>query len=353
MFQKLIIDGFRCFREMEIPALSRLNLITGRNNSGKTALLEALWLLARNGDPVVTQGLNMFRGVDKLPPDPEEFWGWLFRLKAIPGRFEIWSKTTRDIDKALTATLEPPNKKPESVRVNRNERTPVSAFSTGLEGKLQYRAYAATEGRFSATRSWIGPQGPEMQYGEQRDLVPAVFLSSVTRVFEQDVEMYSRLEETKQADEVLRGLKLLDPRVRRIAILNRGGLPMIAIDVGLERLIPLQFLGEGATRVFSLVTGLVSAKGGIALLDEIENGLHHSALESIWGLLAQLAKDLDVQVFATTHSYECIRAAQKALAHEPGLLTVHRLAIVNERVQAFTFDDEALDVAMKEELEVR
>ena len=80
-------------------------------------------------------------------------------------------------------------------------------------------------------------------------------------------------------------------------------------------------------------------------------------VQKVWRAIAEAARQFDVQVFATTHSFECIGAAHQAFSEDlPGLqddLRLHRLDRVNGDTVAKTYDREILGAAMEMRLEVR
>jgi AAA15 family ATPase/GTPase len=81
MYTSFEIENFRCFNRLKVDKLARINLITGKNNSGKTSLLEALWLHAAPNNPMLTLRLNHIRGIKEGDYNSEELWGWLFHKK--------------------------------------------------------------------------------------------------------------------------------------------------------------------------------------------------------------------------------------------------------------------------------
>ena len=118
---------------------------------------------------------------------------------------------------------------------------------------------------------------------------------------------------------------------------------------------PLSSLGEGAKRLLGLSLALTNARNGILLLDEIENGIHYSVLPDVWRLIFQTARRLNVQVFATTHSWDCIEAFQKAAAEDddPASGVLVRLQNQNGEVTSTVFDERRLAIATREGIEVR
>ena len=109
-------------------------------------------------------------------------------------------------------------------------------------------------------------------------------------------------------------------------------------------------------RLSSIALAIGSTRNGVVLVDEIENGLHHSVMKKVWGGIAQFAREFNVQVFATTHSWECIRSAHEAFSEDELYdFRLHRLERIKDTddVRAVTYDQETLDIALKKELEVR
>ena len=94
--------------------------------------------------------------------------------------------------------------------------------------------------------------------------------------------------------------------------------------------------------------------GGVVLIDEVENGLHHGVMKKVWKALAEAARKENVQIIATTHSWECIQAAHDAFM-EMGRydFRLHRLELIKSKIEAISYDKETLNAALKSELEVR
>ncbi len=196
--------------------------------------------------------------------------------------------------------------------------------------------------------SWIALSSAQPWAG------PSIFIGSAGRSQEEDVKAFSELEAANRQEEVLRSLQILEPRLRRLSILLLADEPAIHGDIGLSRLVPLQFMGEGMRRVISIIAAIASARRGSVLIDEIENGLHYSIMKDVWTAIAKAARQADVQVFATTHSWECIVAANESFSKSDSFdLAMHRLDRRDKEIRIVTYDREALAAAIKHELEVR
>ena len=184
---------------------------------------------------------------------------------------------------------------------------------------------------------------------------PGFFLAARFRISpEEDAERFGQLDMTEGVDNLLEALKIVEPRLKRLTTIFSAGVPMIYGDIGLGRMFPLALMGDGLGRLTSLLLAIANAPGGVVLVDEIENGLHHSILSKVWQAIGDAARRFDTQVFATTHSFECIRAAHQAFEESDGYdFRLHRLERVGDVIRAVTYDQESLGAAMKADLEVR
>ena len=114
-------------------------------------------------------------------------------------------------------------------------------------------------------------------------------------------------------------------------------------------------MGEGIYRILTIAMYLVTAENKVLLVDEIETGLHYEAQTDMWRLILETAKELNVQVFATTHSWVCIAAFQEALSQveDSSIGKLFRLDSKYGKLRAVEYDAEDLDVAVNKGIEVR
>ena len=106
MIETFILKNFRCFEDHSISPLSRINLITGKNNSGKTAFLEGLFLHLGGTNPELPLNINVFRGIAKLVPNAQEIWGWLFTNKDFRQTIQLSSYDDAGQKRELSISLE-------------------------------------------------------------------------------------------------------------------------------------------------------------------------------------------------------------------------------------------------------
>lgn len=184
---------------------------------------------------------------------------------------------------------------------------------------------------------------------------PSVFVGSAGRTPEEDAVAFSDLEITNRQDELLPALRILETRLQRLSILLLAGQAVIHGHIsGLSRQVPVQFMGEGIRRLLSILLAIHQAANGNVLIDEIDNGFHYSVLKDVWRAIALAARQAAVQVFATTHSWECVRYAREAFEQDTIYdLRLHRLERFDDRISAVSYNKEMIETALRNGLEMR
>jgi AAA15 family ATPase/GTPase len=156
-------------------------------------------------------------------------------------------------------------------------------------------------------------------------------------------------------EERLEGLlRKIEPRLKTIRSIKPHGAALIYVDMGLKEKIPAVHFGQGFIRLLSIYSELIASGKKVLLIDEVENGLHHSVITEIWRGLLNAAQQEDVQVFATTHSYECIKAAHAAFAETMDYdFALHRLEELNGSITVTTYDKDTLETSLASNFEIR
>ncbi len=316
----LDLQEFRGFTKLELAGLQRVNLIVGRNNCGKTSLLEAIVLACQ---PMrVTQDLP---GLLRAKPfnEAEQYRRWLVRDGAAKDSW-IWRKPS----KANHVRMAGPGHRIEAGKLAdmQSHGSPVFQFAVP-------NAFQALECRILS-----------VQLREPTSLVQLFDRAMSQRGGEERIETM---------------LRQVDPRFRKIRIrAPNGQSPFIELDLGLSERLPLAQTGQGMSRLVALFSELLGDKPDVCVVDEIENGIHHTLLPQLWRGIATAARDLGVQVFATTHSHECIVAAHEAMAEQPSYdFSIVQLFRYEEQepkgLQGRVLDRSLIEAAIKGEVDVR
>lgn len=361
MYRSFIVSNFRCFHRLSIADLKRVNLISGINNVGKTALLEALFLHCGAYNPALVLKLSAFRGIEAIKLEigrgAETPWESLFTKfdvskkvtlegeNDVAGRRILHLKVIREAEE-LSKIGQPLQHAPEPSQLAITSSELVQVLELEYEhGDRKRGSYYVILDQKGLRSEPIPPSPP----------FPGFFLASRARLSPaEDAERFGKLEIIGQQDVLVRALKEIEPQLQRLAVVVAGGIPMIHGEIGLGRLVPLPVMGDGMARLASLVVAIANAQGGVVLVDEIENGLHHSVLQKVWRAIGDISRQFDAQVFATTHSWECIVAAHRAFTGSDVYdFRLHRLERAKEKINAITYDQEALTAAVDAGLEVR
>jgi AAA15 family ATPase/GTPase len=361
MYKSFTIEKFRCFSKLKIESLERVNLVGGMNNVGKTALLEALWLHHGYQNPSLGLKADVFRGMDRFKLD-EMMWTLFLNFDA-SRTIKIESIDSNNLlgtlkinFRQLPSSVIPIEKAREMRNGNDTSETSVASEKTVEEPLVEVAFdYLDSSGYRSEARAVRSQKEVEFKTGHMAKESVGIYLAARVPYSMEDLsERLGNLQINKKEDQVLRILQIIEPDLVGLKILTRGGSPLIFGDTKKERLVPLPLMGDGMMRLLNMALSMTGAAHGILLIDEIENGFHHSLMVKVWKAVSQLSRECETQVVATTHSRECIIAAAKAFAEkDESDFRYYRLERVDGESRPVAYDQEALRAAIETELEMR
>ncbi len=361
MLTDFTVRGFRCFEQLEIPRLRRLNLITGKNGTGKTTLLEALRVYACDGSPDDLSVMLDVRGESNVPSAVDAL-ATLFGVSSTPYN---WANKTCELGPAAD---------PLQLRMRWYQWRKKGSRAAGGDW-IETTERAGSEAFLIVVRNeksaeeqhvpvdWPTLRNPTSAWDP---LLPSFFVGIQGVSAETMDSIWQQIVLEGKDTEVLKAVGLIEPRITRLAFVrdksaNKTQARIAFHDSRTPR--PLSALGAGVHRFLGLLLACHAARGGLLLVDEIDTGLHYSVQTRIWELLTAWAVLFDVQVFATTHSLDCVRAfaeiaKRDASAHSNnglGLAQVIRLGRRGDSpLRAFLFEDaETFEMVAEDELEVR
>jgi hypothetical protein len=358
MYKSFQIQNFRCFDDLSLQKLARVNLVAGLNNVGKTALLEAIFLHVAAYNPAATLQLSALRGIEGVKIEfgawTESPWDSIFRNFDTSNPIRLVGDNESTGRRTLTLRVLTQAQEMASLRQylpGKDEKSlsPLQAPAKVLE--LEYEQL----GMHGKNQLILDQKGVRIEPIPPSAPFPGFFVSDrAPRPSTEDAELFGKLEVVNKQAELLRVLQLIEPRLKRLAMLVVEGLPLLHGDIGEERLMALPLMGGGMARSMGLVLRLCNASNGVLLVDEIENGLHHSVMVEVWSAIRELARNFNAQLIATTHSRECIEAAHEAfLRSKEGEFQLHRLERTRDRIHVVTYEQEELGAAIETGLETR
>jgi hypothetical protein len=170
-------------------------------------------------------------------------------------------------------------------------------------------------------------------------------------------DLEKRLENlivNKQLSSIINVLKKVDGSIQNLS-LGRNGL--VYVDIGLERLIPINLLGDGIRRLLTILLTMFDAKNGIVLIDEIDNGLHFSAQKTLWNAIIEGTKQYKVQLFCTTHNYETLKSLSECVVENNNdyqdKIRSYTLRKIDSNVTSYKYDYEKLGFSIQQGIEFR
>jgi len=380
MLDSLEIKNFRSLEDFQVKKLGRVNLIVGKNNSGKSSVLEALRIYAGNANKgllkKIAQGHDetyflkeneievennslpfedLFTG-RKFPSDNREI-----NIGELESREKnLIIKSAWLVEKERVVVDDHGN---ETIGVG---KVAVDKLSFPDKDKIIGQALKISKGKWAFNIFLDGLMSlTELIHGMHEtpcSFIPTQFVSMNNLAKEWDAIVLTEAEETVKA-----AMKIILPEFDNLTFVNNQShstvnkssrLAKVKIK-GLSHPVPLNSLGDGMVRILQLVLNIFPAKGGFLLIDEFENGLHYSVQEKVWQLLFELAEKLDIQVFATTHSWDCIESFSKVAfankATEGVLFRVGQSVRTSDkgRVIATVFDKQQLYNITQSDVEVR
>ncbi len=370
MLTKLTISNFRNIESLTLDPLGRITLIAGKNGVGKTAVLEALWLLSGADNPELCARLGAMRGMSA--PGRDYVFRDLFHDFDTGGRIGIvaygdWGNRSRRLDVFLQD-----HQQTDALRYNarvpgNTDQLSITSMEDDVEIVFRYKHNDRKEYR---SRAWMvaeqlsavpfAPPLTSQGIRQERQTVPhrpsSVFMTALHRDDPQtNATRLSRLQLEGQDSRLLNLIHPIEPRLERLALISIEDTPVIhAYLRDVTKPIPVHLLGEGLNRMLRLGLAMSEVSGGMLLVDEIENGLHHSVQKEIFSILYSLAEELDVQIVATTHSRECVRKAHKSSTPlMDNAFAFYRLDYYDGQVLPVRYDAEMLDVAIEHNMEIR
>ncbi len=333
------VESFRNLQGVELSDLEQVNLIVGGNNSGKTSVLEAIAISLSPVDFVDWSITARSREVRSVFAAREGALGsldaikWMFphnTVDGLPRPEQIslkmqgsWIVERLVANCALLRGIPPESLFNEAGRRIRRERDDsFDLEETGLH--LEVRAYLNSSPKANLQTSFFDPVDGILH--NEVSLWPSIGLtqrrSSQPRLRKVLLGPYShrnqplllrsvsRLTEMGLKDRLINLLTSIDNDLLDIDIITSEpfGRPTLLVNRRGAGLLPISVLGDGFRRALSIALAMVEARSGVLLIDEIETAFHVSVLDRVFPWMKEMARDLDVQVFATTHSLEAIQA---------------------------------------------
>jgi AAA15 family ATPase/GTPase len=399
MLTNLKIQNYRILENITFNELSHVNLIVGRNNVGKSSVLEAVKLFSKLGSPIVMSKFLDERNNNATSPDSylavEHFFTnkqleskiyigdidknnyieieRLFYLKQgmeevenliSLGELNLGELNIKKLSnlKELLSDKEIGNSLPQDITGNEKEKIKVTCTNVFLK-KPNVAKRFTPQGILIKNIYFKTYDESDYQKEESRLIKNTPIEYSVTYIptglipFSELSASWDSVSLTEKEGAVINALKLIEPRIERLNFINssrhKSRIAVVKL-VDTSEPVPLKSLGDGMSRVLQLILSILQIEeNGFLLIDEFENGLHYSVQPKIWDLLFKLAEQYKIQVFATTHSKDCVESFGEIWKKYEGKGSFHRLSFKENKLRAISYDCETLSDAIESDIEVR
>jgi len=341
---RLSVKNFRALDDLTLEDLGRVNVFVGRNNAGKTTILDAIELLATKTPLILFKQLLRLTKTESL--DHNLYTQIDFNF--LPLLFSYGANTIEIGGVSSALMIEKDNGKVNFIELSTLVDIHPMSKKTGklfsFDFDLFKQGYLLKETTTVKAAKTSTP-----------------LLLVTTQLMPNDVleKLWTDIQLTGLEQHVFKALQILDSRIENLAFKQIN--PSIPIKMpyvrksDIDSPVLLSSMGDGMSRVLQIILSLLNAKDGILLIDEFENGLHYRIQEALWLMVFTLATELNVQVFVTTHSWDVIESFSKIAVEHPeeGVLYSLGRSRIDGRLNAHRYSEERLYQVTQSEMEVR
>jgi hypothetical protein len=349
MIKAVHIARFRVIRECVAEGLGRVNLLIGKNDCGKTAFMEAVQLaddVEHAAHRLVGAQRRRLRRVLKVH-DFARFWRPTFFSMDAKAGFSISIVDEHGVRQ--TVDMRQGEVRDEIIAESDEDRDLVKSPTWAIDVEITRFNQSTRRQRIVATQDRLKLPPVQSEDG-------SAWISSGTNITDGDIKNISSLKQRGQDGLLLELLREIDDRVIGIELLAPGGdVAELFVRLGDGSLVlPAALMGEGFQRCLEIGASAAEYEWPTVFIDEIENGMHYLALEPLWRWIATISRRRSLQVFATTHSEECIHAASRAFqALDDDGLRVIRLDRLESGTRAALYDRALVETAERTGTEIR
>jgi predicted ATPase len=378
MINSLRIRGYRTFEQFEMGDLGRVNLLVGRNNTGKTSILEGLFILASGANLGVLWQVLARRGEQVMPePNPTrpfqaetDISHLFFGHELAAGKEFVFSTTNEKPERSVRFKIDEakPEEHPQLFAPLADETLTSPRLALWTTGTPDFNLPPLPISRLGTLRIEALQQFMQLtQRQAKAEVGAAQFITTESLAVQQIAQLWNSIVLTPDEDRIVKALQILEGRIERIAQVQtgliqypgqgfsyptRGGFYLRLS--GDDRRVPIGSFGDGMWRMLAIAVALVRAKDNLLLIDEIDTGLHYTVMADMWKLVYEAANLFNVQVFATTHSYDCVHSLATICApgmSDRGVVTIQR--IEQNKTKSVPFSESEIKMAADRQIEIR
>lgn len=345
IYTNIQIHNFRGIRTCSLNELGQVNLFFGKNNCGKSSLLEALLLLSEPYNPTLPVVLNNSRNLYSVSEDDLKT---DFYMADPENKINIKSEGEQKRD-VIISMME--SKRRE---VHVNELNHENSDNLGREYGYRFDFTFGEDKRSYSSELTVNEDDQNLvnavstyKDGLHAGYIPSSYLKSGA------VEKLSEIIKSKQENNIVNALRIVEPKINDIQLVG----DKIMVDVGMPTRLPINVLGDGVRKILYIILSIYTLRNGVLMIDEIDNGLHYSVMIKLWNVILKTCKETNTQLFISTHSSDIVKALVESLkeqeADAPPVSSYKLIKKDDDELVALRYGEEQLAYAVEQEIEVR
>ena len=342
MIKNISIENFRQFDHLEVKNLKRINFFVGKNNCGKTTILEALFIMVNPQNYNAWANLLKFRGLE-LPND--------LMLNAFGNSETNTIKLSIEINDEHCELKISPKAENEtlvnSISNENNQAKKVYDYNITITKNEIKEVYPASVSVLESGDKLIPIKTFFNSYGA------IIFLSDKNLI--NDIKwQISELFKKSQEHKLIELLKLFSNTITNIL--------MIGNDIYIENKdlvrLPLALMGDGLKKYLAIACSLLDERLNYICIDEIENGLHFETQKTLLKAILRLSREKNIQMFITTHSYETLKFLSEIMQEDEFLNQKDDVVVLQidhspEGYDVYPYNAELIEHRIENDLEMR
>lgn len=359
LLKDISIKHFRGIDSLELQDLKKVNLIVGQNNTGKSTVLEAMFLLVGMSNPTLIPTINRFRGINRIGESEFKYLFHKLDFELSPSiEANLVDTSFRKLD--IIPIFKKLSDSSQSIGDLNEEHSGISTNSaiqsvSGLD--LRFSSKKKHSGRKTGHSSIKVVEG-EVQLNPSKDYKEPLHGALITSQGKEEgaLQRVSELIKKKREDVLVEALRKIEPGIQSIHALPEG----IFLTVeGFSELIPSNISGDGLRRFLNIVATIAEKPNSIILIDEIENGLHFLSQQKLWETMISLASDYNNQLVITSHNIETIKYFAAAVQSFKEGLLIDDAKLINiahteaKGIQQYDYTIEDVKKSLNNEIEIR
>lgn len=309
--KKMTIDSYRGINDLEIGEFGKVNIFVGDNNVGKTSVLEAIQILcspneynliniARQRENVslaVRTNLGILESFtyifdinSEYKKDDRYYIGISGEINGVNGKVEVEGTISKQI-----------------VDMAENERyRHLLKYRSGILEQEEIQVFIGLlRETFNNTKEILEIDNwRRMIMDENNKLLNFSFIRTADYLLKNPINRILKDKEIK--DFAVNILKEFDEDIADIRYIPDDNRYIPTIETIHGEYIPLSLYGDGMRKVINIINSMANMENGVVLIDEFENGIHTSVMNTVFKFMLDMAEKLNIQLFLTTHSIEAV-----------------------------------------------